>query len=120
MKADAAPRVTLRLDFGEGRYVGHGKVRLLEEVAAAGSISAAARAVGMSYRRAWLLIDELNRMFGRKLVEAHPGGRGVRATLTPFGARLVADYRGMEADAAAPCAERMAALARTLAAPQDG
>ena len=114
MTAGTGPRVTLRLDFGAGRHVGHGKVRLLEEVAATGSISAAARSVGMSYRRAWLLIDEMNRMFGRRLVDARPGGRGVRARLSEFGARLVSDYRGMERDAAGPCAGRMDALARAL------
>jgi molybdate transport system regulatory protein len=56
-------RLTLRLDFGPGRAIGHGKIRLLEAVRENGSISAAGRSMGMSYRRAWLLIDELNHIF---------------------------------------------------------
>ena len=56
-------RLTLRLDFGPGRAIGHGKIRLLEAVRDHGSISAAGRSMGMSYRRAWLLVDALNRLF---------------------------------------------------------
>jgi molybdate transport system regulatory protein len=55
----------LRLDFGPGRAIGHGKIGLLEAIRDYGSISAAGRSMGMSYRRAWLLIDELNGLFRR-------------------------------------------------------
>jgi molybdate transport system regulatory protein len=58
-KLHGMARLTLRLDFGPGQAIGHGKIRLLEAVRDHGSISAAGRSMGMSYRRAWLLIDEL-------------------------------------------------------------
>src|SRR5271156_1439648 len=90
-------RLTLRLDFGPGRAIGHGKVRLLEAVRDHGSISAAGRSMGMSYRRAWLLIDELNRLFETPVVETkHGGSAGGGAALTPFGHRVVQHYRSIE------------------------
>ena len=67
-------RLVLRIDFNEGRALGPGKVRLLELVGETGSISAAGRAMGMSYRRAWLLVDALNRTFHMPVVEARGGG----------------------------------------------
>ena len=70
----------------------------------------------MSYRRAWLLADELNRSFVEPVLAAQPGGRsGGGATLTPFGARLVACYREIERDAATAAAERLAELRRAVA-----
>src|SRR5215467_11573884 len=93
-------RLTLRLDLGPDRAIGHGKVRLLEAVRDQGSISAAGRAMGMSYRRAWLLIDELNRIFGSPVVHAKHGGfTGGGAELTPLGHRVVQHYRSIEAKA---------------------
>ena len=87
-------RVTIRIDFDDGRYLGHGKVRLLEMVEAHGSISSAARAMDMSYRRAWLLADEVNRMFTTPVLETQLGGKGGgHARLTEFGRLLVTHYR---------------------------
>ncbi len=108
-------RLTLRIDFSAGRAVGPGKVRLLELVGETGSISAAGRAMGMSYRRAWMLVDALNGTFRQPVVTARGGGKGGGgASLTPFGASLVAEYRGMEQDAHAALARRMARLEQAL------
>jgi molybdate transport system regulatory protein len=112
--------VVIRLDLsGRGR-IGPGKVALLEQIGATGSISAAGRALGMSYRRAWLLVEELNRLFKEPVVSAHPGGAGGGGTaLTAFGRRLVADYRAIEAAAQAQARARLAALEAALAAEDD-
>lgn len=104
-------RLTLRLDFGPGRAIGHGKIRLLEAVRDYGSISAAGRSMGMSYRRAWLLIDELNHIFEEPVIDAKHGGSGGGAELTPFGRRVVERYRSIEAKAHAAAAVDLDALA---------
>src|ERR1700694_6155990 len=94
-----APRVTLRVDLGSGRALGPGKIRLLEAIEKTGSISQAGRNLGMSYRRAWLLVDDMNNCFRDAAIEAQPGGaHGGGATLTPFGQTLVERYRAIEAD----------------------
>lgn len=99
-------RLTLRVDFGGSRSIGPGKIRLLEAIERTGSISKAGRELGMSYRRAWLLIDDMNQCFREAVVKAKPGGaQGGGAALTDFGAGLVRDYRAIEAaatDAAVP------------------
>ncbi len=108
-------RLILRLDLGGRRMLGHGKVQLLEGIAAAGSIAAAGRAMGMSYRRAWRLVESLNADFGAALVVARPGGRrGGGAALTPLGAEVVARYRAIEARATAAAAGDLQALGRSL------
>jgi molybdate transport system regulatory protein len=95
-------RLTLRVDFGSDRAVGPGKIRLLETIGKTGSISQAGRLLGMSYRRAWLLVDELNQCFRDPVVVTRPGGkRGGGATLTPFGHDVIAKYRSIETRAAA-------------------
>jgi len=97
---DLKPRV---ISKGE-RAIGPGKADLLEHIDAAGSISAAARAMGMSYSRAWALVDVMNRAFKQPLVESATGGaRGGGATLTGHGREVLALYRAMQAtlDAAA-------------------
>jgi molybdate transport system regulatory protein len=105
-------RLTLRLDFGPGQAVGHGKIRLLEAVRDHGSISAAGRSMGMSYRRAWLLIDELNGLFEEPVIETkHGGPGGGGAELTPFGHRVVQQYRAIESKAQVAAAADLAALA---------
>jgi molybdate transport system regulatory protein len=92
-------RLTIRIDFSPTSSVGPGKIRLLELIAETGSISAAGRAMGMSYRRAWLLVDELNRLFKHKVATTTLGGKtGGGAALTGFGKSLVAEYRAMERD----------------------
>jgi molybdate transport system regulatory protein len=90
-------RVTLRLDFKPDSRLGPGKVALLEAIERCGSISAAGREFGMSYRRAWVLVDELNHMFTKPLVDARLGGRnGGGAMLTKTGKAVVTFYRDAE------------------------
>ncbi|MBV8911903.1 MAG: LysR family transcriptional regulator [Acetobacteraceae bacterium] len=109
-------RLTLRIDFDGGRALGPGKVRLLELIGETGSISAAGRAMGMSYRRAWLLIDALNKTFRTAVVETREGGTGGGgASLTPFGSELVASYRTIEEDAARAVHRKLAELETALA-----
>lgn len=109
-------RLTLRLDLGPNVAVGPGKVRLLELIDRHGSITAAGRAMDMSYRRAWLLVDELNGSFAEPLVSTQLGGAsGGGAKLTAFGRRVIEDYRAMEQEAAAAVAKRMRRLKRSLA-----
>lgn len=93
-------RLNIQIIFNDqpGR-IGPGKVRLLELVAQTGSISAAARAMQMSYRQAWLLLDEINRLFEHELLVTQQGGQGRGgATLTELGQQVVADYRQFEAE----------------------
>ncbi len=88
----------LRVDFPPGERLGRGKIELMEHIVATGSISAAGRAMDMSYRRAWLLVDALNHMFTEPVIESQRGGKqGGGAGLTPFGEELLARFRGMEA-----------------------
>lgn len=106
-------RLSIRIDLGPDNRLGPGKVQLLEMIAAHGSISAAGRALGMSYRRAWLLVEALNTGFGQPLVEAQVGGKaGGGARLSPFGMDVVASYRAIEQaaeTAAAPFLARLSA-----------
>ena len=109
-------RVTLRIEFGPDCAIGPGKVRLLELVGELGSISAAGRSMGMSYRRAWLLIDSLNRSFKLPAVSTQLGGQGGGgAFLTDFGKQVVGQYRAMENEAANVLSPRLRTLERELA-----
>ena len=104
-------RVTIRIDLGTHGAVGPGKVRLLELIGESGSISAAGRAMGMSYRRAWMLIAGLNQCFREPVVETKLGGsRGGGAALTRLGRDLVGHYRALEAATARVGADRLAAI----------
>ena len=101
----------IRVYRDNGIAIGPGKVALLETLAATGSITAAARELGMSYRRAWLLIDETNKALASPAVEAVAGGaRGGGAVLTPVGQELVSLYREMEGTAREASRESMEAL----------
>ena len=117
------PRLRIRIDFdpaGPDRQLGPGKIGLLEHIAETGSISAAGRAMGMSYRRAWLLIDSLNGCFREKVIETRHGGpQGGGAALTPFGQWLVEQFRAIEQETAASVARRLAGLQTATAAPDD-
>jgi molybdate transport system regulatory protein len=90
-------RLIFRIEFDDEHAVGPGKIRLLEAIRDAGSISEAGRSLGMSYRRAWLLVADMNACFDRPVVATQLGGvRGGGATVTPFGATLIETYREIE------------------------
>lgn len=111
-------RIKAQLLAGEVIALGPGKAELLEAIAREGSISAAARAMGLSYRRAWLMIDATNRAFAKPLVALHPGAR-IGATLTEEGRTVVTAYRALEA-ALAETGERYGrALLNRLRAPVE-
>jgi molybdate transport system regulatory protein len=106
----------IRIRRGDDIAVGPGKIELLEAIGAAGSISGAARLLGMSYRRAWLLVDTMNRCFKTPLVDAEAGGkRGGGARLTRLGAEVIERYRRVERSAARAAAADLRALTRKLA-----
>jgi molybdate transport system regulatory protein len=89
--------VRFRVDFGNRCSVGVGKIELLEGIARTGSLSQAAREMRMSYRRAWLLLDDMNLSFDHPVAHASVGGRGGGGVvLTSFGSGLVAGYRRLE------------------------
>ena len=91
------PSLSLRIDLDAQGRIGPGKIQLLENIRSCGSISAAGRAMNMPYKRAWVLVDEINRICKRAAVEPWEGGKGGGgATLTPFGVSLVARYRKIE------------------------
>ncbi len=125
MKRKATPRVPaparprLRVLLGESIAIGPGKAALLEAIARHGSISAAARANGMSYRRAWNLVDTMNRCFVTPLVESSAGGaHGGGASLTELGQAVLAAYRDMEIKATRAVAREFEAFERFLAEPE--
>ncbi|MBP2560210.1 molybdate transport system regulatory protein [Neorhizobium galegae] len=91
------PKTTIRIDLDNGVRLGPGKAQLLELIAEHGSIRAAGASIGMSYRRAWLLGDEINRMFKEPSIFTRHGGKsGGGAGLTEFGQELLSRYRRME------------------------
>ena len=99
--------VFFQLRIGDVR-LGPGKVALLEAIRELGSISAAARKLGMSYRRAWNLVDDMNRAFAEPAVATRVGGppdQGAR--VTEFGLQLIAFYRDLEEGAAALACESL-------------
>ena len=102
---------------GAALAIGPGKVALLEAIARTGSISSAARALGMSYRRAWLLVDETNRCLVHPAVRTVSGGpRGGGTALTPTGDELVRRYRMLETATEAAAARALAPLLRSVRA----
>lgn len=106
----------LRILLGAEIAIGPGKADLLDALARTGSISAAAREMGMSYRRAWMLVDTMNRCFHGPLVDASKGGSGGGgARVTDLGLEVLARYRAMEVKAAASIAAEMREFARLLA-----
>lgn len=100
MAAAHTQELKIRILLGDLIAFGPGKADLLEAILATGSISAAGRTLGMGYRRAWALVDTMNRCFRRPLVEAAPGGaRGGGARVTPLGLEVLAAYRRLLAQA---------------------
>jgi molybdate transport system regulatory protein len=97
---EAEKQLRIRILFGQEIAIGPGKLSLLKAILSTGSISAAARNMGMSYRRAWLLVDTMNRCFREPLVVGSPGGKGGGgATVTEFGHLVIDTYVNMEAKA---------------------
>jgi molybdate transport system regulatory protein len=91
------PTIRFRVDIGTRCSFGIGKIQLLEAIAASGSLSQAARVLKMSYRRAWLLLEDMNGSFRRPVASTSVGGRGGGGVaLTDFGRRLIADYRAVD------------------------
>lgn len=108
-------RFRMRIRSGDAVALGPGKVELLEAVREHGSISAAARSLGMSYRRAWLLIDELNRSLKAPATHSEQGGQsGGGCTLTPVGENIIRLYRNVEVEAQRSCAKQIAELTRMI------
>jgi molybdate transport system regulatory protein len=92
-----APTVRFRLDFANQCSIGIGKIELLERIAIAGSLSQAARDMHLSYRRAWLLLEDMRLHFDQPVVKSNTGGQGGGgAELTEFGHRLIAVYRDLD------------------------
>ena len=105
------PSLSVRIDLDSEGRIGPGKIQLLENIQSCGSISAAGRAMEMSYKRAWDLVDEINRICRHPAVERQTGGKnGGGAVLTPFGMSLVARYRKIERDAASAVRKELLAL----------
>ena len=108
--------VRLRVVLEPDIAIGPGKADLLEHIRGTGSIAAAGRRMGMSYKRAWYLLDTMNRCFRTPLVEASKGGRaGGGAWLTPLGEQILASYRRMEALTAEAVAGELRAVRKVLA-----
>jgi molybdate transport system regulatory protein len=133
MRARAKPepathRLSIRVDLASGARIGPGKIALLEQIGRTGSISAAGRALRMSYRRAWELVEELNRNVGCPVVTTAAGGSGGGgASLTAAGIAVIAEYRAIETAAKEAASPHIAALAelggrspRVAAAPARG
>lgn len=91
-------KLKVQLYCGDEIAIGPGKADLLDAIGETGSISAAARQLGMSYRRAWLLVDVMNRCFETQIVETHPGGGNrAGARVTASGQKMLAAYRRLSA-----------------------
>jgi molybdate transport system regulatory protein len=111
----SAPLITLRVDFAPGLRLGPGKADLLEGIRDTGSIAAAGRRMGMSYKRAWLLVEAMNAMFAAPLVTSSKGGRdGGGAELTEAGRTVLAAFRSMEAKLRTASAAETATLVGLL------
>lgn len=105
--------LSVRVDFGEARAFGPGKAQLLELIEREGSIRSAAAAMGMSYRRAWLLLQSIEETFGGPAVATATGGsKGGGASLTALGRALIAHYRRVEEKASRAAAREVAAFTR--------
>jgi molybdate transport system regulatory protein len=111
----AAPVVRFRIDFAEHSSVGPGKICLLEAIRDAGSLSQGARKIGMSYRRAWLLVESLKRSFREPVTVASTGGKdGGGMLVTEFGDALIKNYRELERDFARLAERRLHPINATV------
>ena len=111
----ADTHLSIRIDLASGARIGPGKITLLEAIRSQGSISAAARSLGMSYRRAWLLVEEINQTLREPAVTAESGGvRGGGAVLTAVGQRIVDLYRLIESQARTAAGEEFRAIGKLI------
>jgi molybdate transport system regulatory protein len=111
----SGPVARLRIVLGDAIAVGPGKADLLEGIRDTGSIAAAGRRMGLSYKRAWLLLDTMNACFKGPVVATVKGGRsGGGARLTPLGEEVLARYRRMQAATGRSIAGDLAALGRAM------
>ena len=109
----ATNRLSIRVDLASGARIGPGKVAVLEAIALAGSISGAGRALHISYRRTWELVEDLNASLGAPVVQTAAGGSGGGgASLTDLGQAVVTRYRAIEAECGAAAKKHLAALQR--------
>ena len=112
MSKPQTPTIRLRIDLSPDSALGPGKIALLERIEVTGSLSQAARELGMSYRRAWLLLNDINRMFAEPATTANVGGSGGGgARLTDLGRSIVKAYREIEDAAEQAASARIAWLA---------
>jgi molybdate transport system regulatory protein len=110
----ATPVVRFRIDFAEHSSIGPGKIGLLEAIRDSGSLSQGARNMGMSYRRAWLLVESLRQSFREPVTVASTGGKdGGGMLVTEFGDALIRNYRDLERDFATLAARRLRAVIAT-------
>ena len=112
----AALVVRFRIDFAQHSSLGPGKIQLLEAIRDCGSLSQGARNIGMSYRRAWLLVESLKESFREPVTRASRGGKqGGGMSVTRFGDALIRSYRELEGDFAAMAERRLRPISATLA-----
>ena len=110
-----SPVVRFRIDFAEHSSIGPGKIRLLEAIRDSGSLSLAARDIGMSYRRAWLLVESLRRSFHEPVTVASTGGKdGGGMSVTEFGEAMIESYRQLERELAALAARNFHTIIPTV------
>ena len=108
-------RLSIRVDLVNGDRIGPGKVALLEAIRTTGSISGGARQLGMSYRRAWLLVEEINAALRAPAVAAASGGKqGGGAAITPVGEQVITLYRAIERTAHKSAREQFRAIDRLM------
>jgi molybdate transport system regulatory protein len=111
----ASDRLSIRIDLPSGGKIGPGKIAVLEQIARTGSISAAGRTLKISYRRTWVLVEDINQGLGAPVIETAMGGtRGGGAVLTELGKAVVNAYRAIEVDAAVAARKHISALIRAV------
>src|SRR5262249_37228919 len=107
--------LSIRIDLATGDRIGPGKIALLEAIRSTGSISSAARSLGMSYRRAWLLTEEVNKSLREPAVMAEKGGhRGGGAIVTKGGQRVIGLYRSIETHSRSAAKGEFRAIAKLV------